>query len=101
VFFDHHTGAQSDPAPTLQTEITQVEARVDLLEGRGNYATLGVWVLPQPGNGDSEVGGATLMIDMLFGSQPRVKVDHVAEVLAKETKPCAPESSASRSTLFS
>jgi hypothetical protein len=33
VFFNHHTGAQNDPAPTLQTEITQVEARVDVLEG--------------------------------------------------------------------
>jgi cytochrome c peroxidase len=32
-FFAHHAGAQNNPAPTLQTEIAQVEARVDALEG--------------------------------------------------------------------
>jgi cytochrome c peroxidase len=32
-FFARHAGAQNSPAPTLQTEIAQVEARVDALEG--------------------------------------------------------------------
>jgi cytochrome c peroxidase len=32
-FFARHGGAQNSPAPTLQTEIAQVEARVDALEG--------------------------------------------------------------------
>jgi hypothetical protein len=32
-FVDRHTGAQNSPVPTLQTEIAQVEARVDALEG--------------------------------------------------------------------
>ena len=33
VFFAHHAGAQNKPAPTLQTEIAQVEAQVDAHEG--------------------------------------------------------------------
>lgn len=32
-FFARHAGAQNSPAPTLQTEIAQVESRVDALEG--------------------------------------------------------------------
>src|SRR6202035_1556642 len=32
-FFARHAGAQNSLAPTLQTEIAQVEARVDALEG--------------------------------------------------------------------
>jgi cytochrome c peroxidase len=32
-FFVRHAWAQNSPAPTLQTEIAQVEARVDALEG--------------------------------------------------------------------
>jgi cytochrome c peroxidase len=32
-FFARHAGTQYSPAPTLQTEIAQVEARVDALEG--------------------------------------------------------------------
>jgi hypothetical protein len=31
--FDRHTGAQNSPAPTLETEIVQVEARFDALGG--------------------------------------------------------------------
>jgi hypothetical protein len=32
-FFDRHAGAQNNSAPTLQTEIAQVEAWIDGLEG--------------------------------------------------------------------
>jgi Tfp pilus assembly protein FimT len=32
-FFNRHIGVQNSPAPTLETEIAQVEARVDAREG--------------------------------------------------------------------
>src|ERR1700720_3128797 len=42
-FFARHAGAQNTLAPTLQTEIAQVEARVDALEGAALIQTSQVY----------------------------------------------------------